>query len=149
MDWKKEIKETIIYVFIGLMLAYVINTGLGYALNTSKPVMAVVSSSMEPTFYRGDLVVIKGIDAEDIKVGDIIVYDNPYRGIPVVHRVIDIKETEDGIEFYTKGDNIKTNHMSDQESGIAPPVRPQWIRGKVALVVPKLGWLRVMLTDIY
>lgn len=149
MDWKKEIKETIIYVFVGLVLAYLINTGLGFALDTTRPVMAVVSGSMEPTFYRGDLVVVKGIYAEDIGVGDIIVYDNPYRGIPVVHRIIEIEETEDGLEFYTKGDNIKTNHLSDQQSGIAPPIRPRWIRGKVVLVIPKLGWLRVMLTEIY
>ncbi|MFQ5815257.1 MAG: signal peptidase I [Candidatus Hydrothermarchaeaceae archaeon] len=149
MDWKKEIKETIIYVFVGLVLATVINQGLGFALETSRPVMAVVSGSMEPTFYRGDLVVVNGIYAEDIEVGDIIVYDNPYRGIPVVHRVIEIKETEDGLEFYTKGDNIKTNYLSDQQSGIAPPIRQRWIRGKVVLVIPKLGWLRVMLTEIY
>lgn len=149
MDWKKEIKETVLYVFVGLVLAFVINGGLGFALDTSKPVMAVVSSSMEPTFYRGDLVVVKGYDTEDIRVGDIIVYDNPYRGVPVVHRVIDIKKTENGLMFYTKGDNQRTNQLSDQTSGIAPPIRPSWIRGKVILIVPKLGWLRVMLTEIY
>ncbi len=149
MDWKKEIKETILYIFVGLILAYVINTGLGYALETERPVMAVVSGSMEPTFYRGDLVVVQGIAAENILVGDIIVYDNPFRGIPVVHRVIDVQETEDGLKFFTKGDNIRTNHLSDQQSGIAPPIRPVWIRGKVALVIPKLGYLRVMLTQFY
>lgn len=149
MDWKKEIKETILYIFVGLVMAYVINTGLGFALDTQKPVMAVVSSSMEPTFYRGDLVVVRGADIEDIRVGDIIVYDNPYRGVPVVHRVIDVQETENGLLFFTKGDNERTNHLSDQASGIAPPIRPRWVRGKVVLVVPKLGWLRVMLTELY
>ncbi|MEE8167721.1 MAG: signal peptidase I [Candidatus Hydrothermarchaeales archaeon] len=166
MDWKKEIKETILYIFVGLILAYVINTGLGYALDTTKPVMAVVSNSMEPTFSRGDLVVIKGAAHDDIWVGDVIVYDNPCRGIPVVHRVIDIKEapvpesyrcpngvvlsSENGIPvvFYTKGDNMRTNHLSDQASGIAPPIKPNWVRGRVILIIPKLGWLRVLLTEL-
>jgi signal peptidase len=147
MDWKKEIKETIIYIIVGLVLANVINTGLGYALHTSKPVMAVVSNSMEPTFYKGDLVVVKGVDPNTIKVGDIIVYENPWRGIPVVHRVVGIEKVDGRIYFFTKGDNARTNRFSDQQSGIAPPVSEEMVKGKVIIVIPKLGWFKVLLTE--
>lgn len=137
------------YVLIGLALAYVINTGLGYALHTDKPVMAVVSNSMDPTLKKGDLVVVKGVPPEDIAIGDIIVYHNPLQGVEVVHRVIDIKRNGNELIFYTKGDNYRTNRLSDQEAGIAPPVRDYWVKGKVVVTIPKLGWPRVILTAFF
>lgn len=149
MDWKKEARETVMYIIIGLVLAYTINTGLGYALGTDKPVMAVVSSSMEPTLKRGDLVVVKGAPPEEISIGDIIVYYNPFQRVAVVHRVIDIKKNGDEFVFYTKGDNNLTNPKSDQEAGIAPPIREDWVKGRVVLTIPKLGWPRVILTMLF
>jgi signal peptidase len=149
MNWKKEIRETFLYVVIGLVLAYGINTGLGHALDTDKPVMAVVSNSMDPTLKKGDLVVVKGVSPEDIKIGDIIVYHNPLQGVAVVHRVIDIRKDGGKLIFYTKGDNNRTNRLSDQEAGIAPPVREQWVKGIVVLTIPKLGWPRVILSMFF
>lgn len=148
MDWKKEIRETVFYVFVGLVMAYALNTGLGYALDTQKPVMAVVSGSMEPSFYRGDLIVAKGVPPESLEVGDVIVYENPLKRIDVVHRIVDIEHRDHRIYFYTKGDNNRTNPRSDQETGLAPPVAGEWVRGKVVLIIPKLGWFKVMLTEI-
>ncbi|MEE8402512.1 MAG: signal peptidase I [Candidatus Hydrothermarchaeaceae archaeon] len=144
MDWKKETRETVFYIFIGLILAYVLNTGLGFALGTEKPVMAVVSGSMEPAFYKGDLVVVMGVPPESLKVGDVIVYENHFRRIDVVHRVIAIENKGPHFYFYTKGDN---NPESDQKSGLAPPVINEWVGGKVVIVIPKLGWFKVVLTD--
>ena len=148
MDWEKEIKETLIYLVIGIVLAYSLNIGLGHALDTKKPVMAVVSTSMEPTFCKGDIVVVKGVNPEDIKVGDIIVYYNPYRHFPVVHRVVAINREDSKIYFITKGDNNRTNPLPDQVLGIAPPVTPEMVWGKVIYVIPKLGWPRVFLTEL-
>jgi len=149
MDWKKETRETVFYIFIGLIAAYALSTGLGYALDTQKPVMAVVSSSMEPEFYKGDLIVAKGVPPESLEVGDVIVYENRIKGIDVVHRIIAIEEGGHHLYFYTKGDNNETNPRSDQESGLAPPVIDEWVRGKVVLVIPKLGWFKVIVTEIF
>jgi signal peptidase I len=149
MDWKKEIRETVIYIVIGLVLAFTINTGLGHALDTDKPVMAVVSSSMVPTLNKGDLVIVKGTEVENIVVGDIIVYHNPLQGVAVVHRVVDIKEENGERIFYTKGDNNITNRLTDQEAGIAPPITGHYIKGRVVLTIPKLGWFRVILSTAF
>ncbi len=143
MNLKKEIIETGKYVLLGLVLAFVINQGLGYALETEKPVMAVVSNSMVPTFYKGDLVVVKGVDPRELEVDDIVIYHNPRRDIPIVHRIIDIEDHGGSRYFYTKGDH---NLRSDQDFGISPPVSEDLIRGRVILVIPKLGWFRVILT---
>lgn len=149
MDWRKEVRETITYIVIGLVLAFTINTGLGYALDTDKPVMAVVSSSMVPTLNRGDLVVVKGTEADTIVVGDVIVYHNPFQGVAVVHRVVDIKEENGRLIFYTKGDNDVTNRLTDQDAGIAPPINEHYIKGRVVLTIPKLGWFRVILSSVF
>ncbi|MFQ5800591.1 MAG: signal peptidase I [Candidatus Hydrothermarchaeales archaeon] len=146
MDLKEEAISTGKYIVIGLILSVVINQGLGYALHTEKPIMAVVSNSMIPVFYRGDLIVVKGIDCQDIEVDDIIVYQNPYRGIPVVHRVVEIVEDEHGgRSFITKGDN---NPHTDQTTGISPPVACGWLRGEVKLIIPKLGLFKVGLIEL-
>jgi signal peptidase len=146
MDIKKEIIETGKYILLGLVLAFIINNGLGYALGTQKPVMAVVSNSMVPEFYKGDLVVIKGVDPENLQKGDIVVYHNPLRNIPIVHRIVDIEYHAGYLYFFTKGDH---NLRSDQEFGIAPPVREDMIKGRVVLIIPKLGWFRVALTEFF
>ncbi len=101
---------------------------------------------MIPVFYRGDLIVVKGLDCEDIVVGDIIVYQNPVRQIPIVHRVVEVVQ-EQGEEpnFITKGDN---NGHTDQSTGISPPVRCNWVRGEVRLIIPKLGLFKVGLIEV-
>ncbi|MFQ5975053.1 MAG: signal peptidase I [Candidatus Hydrothermarchaeales archaeon] len=144
MDFKKEVIETGKYILLGLVLAFIINHGLGYALDTEKPVMAVVSNSMVPEFYKGDLVVVKGVDPAKLQIGDIIVYQNPYRNIPIVHRIVDIEYHGEYLYFATKGDH---NLRTDQEFGIAPPVTEDLIKGKVVVIIPKLGWFRVILTE--
>lgn len=150
MDWKKEIRETLIYIIVGLVAAYTINTGLAFAFDTSKPVMAVVSGSMEPTFYKGDLIISKGVPTETLEVGDVIVYRNPLKGIDVVHRIVDKEERGSHIYFFTKGDNNVTNPQWDQKTmpPLAPPIMDEWVEGKVVLVIPKVGWFKVALTEI-
>ncbi|MFQ6136338.1 MAG: signal peptidase I [Candidatus Hydrothermarchaeales archaeon] len=144
MDVKKEIVETGKYILLGLILASIMNHGLGYALGTEKPVMAVVSNSMAPTFYKGDLVIVRGIDPDQLLRGDIIVYYNPYKNIPIVHRIVDIEEREGLRYFVTKGDH---NLRTDPEFGISPPVREDLVKGRVILIIPKLGWFKVILTE--
>lgn len=62
-------------------------------------------SSMYPTLYPGDLLLLTS--GEDLKVGDIIVYRNPYdKNKNIVHRIIDITVTSTGEKRYvTKGDH--------------------------------------------
>jgi len=150
MNLKEEIGETFRYILIGLILAVVLNFGLGQVLGAERPVMAVVSSSMEPTLYRGDLVVIKGVNPDDIQVGDIIVYYNRFKHIPVVHRVVDIQIIDGKRYFITKGDNDFTNPLPDQDprAGLAPLLSDDDIRGRVIFWIPKLGLVKVYFIDI-
>jgi signal peptidase len=82
---------------------------IGLAMGMFTPIMAVSSQSMQPTFNYGDLIIIKGAQAEDIGVGDIVAFNvpTPYDRLaasPTVHRVVEKWTENDKIYFKTKGD---------------------------------------------
>ncbi len=100
------------------------------------PFMPIYGSSMEPTLTSGSLLMIEPIDPQDVKVGDIIVYDVPqlvreYYSYPmtVSHRVIEIMTTPT-LGFRTKGDNTGEDPFT---------VRPQDVRGTIGSQIPYLG----------
>ncbi|MGN0375165.1 MAG: signal peptidase I [Butyrivibrio sp.] len=69
--------------------------------------LRVVSSSMEPVISVDDCIVVKTIKGESVQVGDIITFysrDPVTYGYPTTHRVEDIINSSDKIEFITKGD---------------------------------------------
>jgi signal peptidase I len=91
---------------------------------------------MEPTLNSGGLLIIEPVNAEDVQVGDIIVYDVPtmvrdYYNYPaiVAHRVIAVS-TSPSLSFRTKGDNTGEDPFT---------IRPQDIKGTVGKQIPYLG----------
>lgn len=102
------------------------------------PFMPVFGTSMEPELHAGNLILIKDKDAADVKVGDIIVYNVPsaiqdfYNYPPIVaHRVIEVRETQFGIAWRTKGDNAGEDPFT---------VRANDLRGTVNHQIPILGF---------
>ncbi|GAC93311.1 hypothetical protein PHSY_000876 [Pseudozyma hubeiensis SY62] len=69
--------------------------GLSVLTDTESPVVVVLSGSMEPAFYRGDLLFLT-MPSGPLKVGDIPVYKVPGADIPIVHRIIETHNAEDG-----------------------------------------------------
>ncbi|RME53117.1 signal peptidase I [Candidatus Woesearchaeota archaeon] len=61
---------------------------------------------MDPVIDSGaNAIEFVPTSEEDINVGDIISYTSPYTTGPVIHRVIDIGEDENGKYYILKGDN--------------------------------------------
>jgi signal peptidase len=131
---KGDSKETVLYMVIGVLLAWGINQGMAVALTTDMPVVAVESNSMVPVFYKGDILVLKGLAPSEFKVGDVIVYSVERRQVPVVHRIVKINP--DG-SFQTKGD--ANSGQLDFEYYITP----ENVHGKVFVIVPYLGWVKI------
>ena len=52
----------------------------GLSSHNTKKIVDVLSDSMEPTFHRGHLPLLKSYEQEDIRVGEIVVFN--------VHRVL-------------------------------------------------------------
>lgn len=99
-------------------------------LNTDDFMVTVLSDSMEPTLYRGDITIIKSETTYNID--DIIVFEQP-DGI-YIHRIIAERE---GFEFRTAGDRTGA---PDQWSIIKED-----IKGKVILTIPKAGHINLWL----
>ena len=109
---KRGYVQTIIMIAVVIVAVLLFWYGLRFSLGTEYPVLAVASGSMEPILYKGDLIVVEGIEnVSDIHVaskdaekpGDILVY----QGVPklVVHRAIDKRTGPDEkIVFIIHGD---------------------------------------------
>jgi signal peptidase len=87
---------------------------------TESPVVVVLSGSMEPAFFRGDILFLsRNFANSPIKIGDIVVYNIKGRDIPIVHRVIELHQKNDpmDLKLLTKGD---ANRYDDRQ-GIYEP----------------------------
>lgn len=134
----KEIASYVIILVIVLILAQHLNV--------------VVSGSMEPVFYRGDIVAVEkanflGInefDPKSVEVGDIVVYDADWFDQPVIHRIIDIREINGTTMYVIKGDN---NNRTDPYYVTSDQIRERVLTlGDNPIVIPYIGhlslWLR-------
>ena len=104
------------------------------------PVVAVEGTSMHPLLHVGDLVLIKHVNPDTLKKGDIIAFHTSSSaqkkyGVPgsYVHRIVQVQHGAHGaIQFRTKGDNV---------SGADPFWTPgQNVTGEYDGHIPKLGY---------
>lgn len=65
--------------------------GLVLGFNTECPAVVVLTGSMEPGYYRGDILVVTHWN-EPLIPGDVVVYNLPNQAIPIVHRVLIVQE---------------------------------------------------------
>ena len=88
----------------------------------------------------GDVIAVKKVPAEEIEVGDIILFYAPQGQI--IHRVISVYSLDENYFYTTKGD--ANSMISDVEKDIPY----DGIKGKLVGKVPYLGWPRVAVTYI-
>lgn len=141
----KEILSYVVIIIIGIILAQHLNV--------------VVSGSMEPVFYRGDVVVIQKanflgiseLNTSDLNVGDIVIYDATWFPEPVIHRIIFKGNLPDGTLYYkTKGDN---NPTPDPVVVYPEQVQAKVISfgeppGQTPLVIPKIGYITLWIRGL-
>ena len=102
----------------------------------------VGSGSMRPLIDTGEVAIITDVPNMDaIEQGDIIQFRAKDADFTIMHRVIEINQEGDTKTklFVTKGDANK-----DLDSD---PVHPGQITGKVAFVIPKVGWVGIVVRD--
>ena len=61
--------------------------GLMVCTQSESPVVVVLSGSMEPGFYRGDILGLTLFD-DPLKNADIVVFQIEGRDVPIVHRYV-------------------------------------------------------------
>ena len=134
----KSINTTVVYIILGVVLAFGANQGLAFALSTDMPVVAVESNSMKPIFQKGDILVLQGVSSEELEVGDIIVFSSTNQDVPIVHRIVEINPDN---TFQTKGD------ANAKQLSFEKRIEPSQIHGKEVLIIPYLGWIKIGITE--
>lgn len=96
----------------------------------------VTGVSMLPTLEEGDLVVMLNVPINQVRVGDIVIFNDPTFGgcsdFTIIHRVVGITAAGGLI---TQGDDRATNPTPDEPQG-GPYVSQQCLVGKVVFIVP-------------
>jgi len=135
----KGILKDIIIVVIGVLIIWM---GLRIVFGTENPFYVVSSGSMVPVLQVFDVLVVQGNDPfESVKVGDIIVFNRPAgQDRVIVHRVAAIID-DDPYTIRTKGD---ANPASIP--GTDFPITDEEYIGKVAYVIPQIGYVTRILT---
>ena len=95
----------------------------------------VLSGSMETQISAGDLVVVKQVDTNTLKKGDIIAFKE--NDIVITHRIDEIIQEENTTKYITKGDNNNT-----QDVGY---VLPEQVEGVYQFKVARLGNLAMFI----
>ncbi|CAD8079292.1 unnamed protein product [Paramecium sonneborni] len=115
---------------------------------SESPVIVVSSGSMEPVYYRGDILFLTYFN-KPFEVGDVIVYKIKDQDIPIIHRVFQIvQKSNDPLDqlILTKGDS---NQLDDRA---LYPRKQMWlersdIMGKIEGVISYVGNIAILLYD--
>jgi len=118
--------STVLVVLIVLCAVFLIGTRiLGYRVFT------VISGSMEPEYSVGDLIYVKPVDVNTIKVDDPITFIMNEDLVVATHRVVEIDA--ENKHFYTKGDANNTIDSS--------PVHFNNVIGVPQFAIPLMGYV--------
>ena len=106
---------------------------------------------MRNGFNKGDIMVLRGVDSQDVDVGDIIVFvshrQTP-RPDPIIHRVVNRSEESGEVVLQTKGDNFRTNTAPINGCDMSgcldeTDIKGNQIIGKAFIRVPYLGYVKI------
>ena len=128
-------------IIIVVTCVAVIWIGLMAYFGAENPFYVVSSGSMYPELAMHDIIVISGhVLFEDVKIGDIIVFDKPQgRDKVIVHRVVAVVD-DDPLTLRTKGDNNQNSIV-----GTDYPITEEEYKGTVIHVIPQVGYITKIL----
>ncbi|EFC50770.1 predicted protein [Naegleria gruberi] len=153
----REFLSQIVSLAFVLCSALIIWKSLSIYTNCQSPIVVVLTGSMEPAFYRGDILFLS-LSSDPVHIGDIVVYKLEGKEIPIVHRVIRLHNThnqtnlfegkeDENVKILTKGDH----NPHDDRYGIYNPGL-QWLNrghivGRVKSILPYVGMVTIIMND--
>ena len=101
----------------------------------------------------GDVMVLVKAKPDKLKVGDVIVFiqkENP-RLEPIIHRIVKISNSSEGILIQTKGDHNKdsidvetySNYINEYD------IREEDLVGKAIIRIPWIGYVKIWAYEAY
>ena len=167
--WKNDYFKTALAIVLIVAIIAGFFFGMQLALGASVPVRVVESGSMcvpfdgrcngwshpfDQTLHVGDIIVIQQVNPADLNANypnsDVIVYRDPNRDIPIVHRIVDKQIINGTFFFKTKGDGngpVTWPTVPNYYDNIpdARGVPQNLIEGKVILRIPWFGWITLFM----
>ena len=83
----RQIATQVLNFALVLSTAFMLWKGLSVVTDSPSPIVVVLSGSMEPAFYRGDLLFLWN-RGHNTQTGEVVVYNVQGKDIPIVHRVV-------------------------------------------------------------
>ena len=121
-----DIVTTVLVVLVVIFAVFLMGSRL-----IGLQVYHVISPSMEPNYSVGDLIYVKEVDPDSVKVGDPITFVLNEDLVVATHRVVAIDS--ENRQFTTKGDANKTED--------AAPVHFNNLIGVPVFAIPLLGYV--------
>lgn len=125
----KKVWDTVTTVLVVLVVVFAVFL-MGSRL-VGLQVFHIISPSMEPTYSTGDLIFVKSVDPDSVKVGDPITFVLNEDLVVATHRVVAVDG--ENRQFTTKGDANKTED--------AAPVHFNNLIGVPVFAIPLLGYV--------
>lgn len=125
----KKIFDTVTTILVVLVVIFAVFL-MGSRL-VGLQVFHVISPSMEPNYRVGDLIYVKAVDPDSVKVGDPITFVMNEDLVVATHRVVAIDK--ENRQFTTKGD---ANKREDDT-----PVHFNNLIGVPVFAIPLLGYV--------
>ncbi|EFQ83859.1 signal peptidase I [Aeromicrobium marinum DSM 15272] len=135
--------------WIGQVIAWTVILGVGLVVAAAVVVpriagatpYTVLTSSMEPGMPPGTLVVTRPVEAEEVRVGDVITYQlESGRPTVVTHRVVGVEYDLTGeLRLITQGD---ANDIPDADA-----VLPVQVRGERWYAIPFIGHITTKISN--
>lgn len=137
----RSIKNIIKDIVIVAICVAVVWIALQVYFGTPNPFYVVSSGSMYPQLAMYDIIVVTGhASFEDVRVGNIIVFDRPKdQEKVIVHRVVAVVD-DDPKTLRTKGDNNQASIL-----GTDFPITEKEYIGTVVHIIPQVGYVTKIL----
>lgn len=134
----RKVVKDILIVVIGVIIIWI---SIQAVFGTQNPFYVVASGSMVPELSVYDVLIVQGhAPFEEVKIGDIIVFDRPSdHNRVIVHRVVSVTD-DDPRTLRTKGDA-----NSASIPGTDYPITEKEYIGTVTYVIPQIGYVTQIL----
>lgn len=113
---------------------------------------------MKNGFNKGDIIVLRGMKAKDLKLGEVMVFKSSKlypKSDPIIHRIISIKQDKSGAYlFQTKGDNNRDSINNSCDSATRTCIDEYDIGegqmiGFALFKVPYLGYIKIWAFELF
>lgn len=99
---------------------------------------------------KGDIIVVKGKPADEFKVGDVIVFKPETGRRAIIHRIVNVENSE-GENGESEGGSLIISTKGDANIGQIPlekEITAEQIEGVAVARLPSLGWVKLFFVDL-